>query len=311
MSFAQTLSRNTPQALKDLVKSLSRSRRISRHLSSVLPATICVDVGASYYPHTRWHTFLSAPKVHWVAVEPNEANLAYLKNWSYPCRVTAFKTGLSRDGGPQTLHVTNVDSGSSLLPPVIAASMEHRFPNRDYFFPVKEKTIETTTLEQVVRDQPDGAPVFVKLDTQGTELSILQGAAALFRERRIVGIEMESTLLAEPIMEGAGKFWQACQYLESQSFELLHIKPIQGPSQVARSGRPIQTFPNECDAVFALRQDVARQLPVESRVALLAFYVTNDLLDEALAMLERDRETADFLRRHGCQVSKLEAALRA
>ena len=250
-----------------------------------------VDVGASYYPHGKWLAFLNAPGTQWLAVEPNEANIAYVKSWAWPCQVSACTTGLSHEGGEQVLYVTNVDTGSSLLPPEITPSMKHRVTNLEYFFPVTERRIETLTLVQAMAGLSVTAPVFVKLDTQGTELSILQGAQTLFDAQRIVGIEME--------------------YMEQQGFELLHVKPIHAPRRSGRSRPQLHTFLNECDAVFALRLDVAAALAVEYRVNLLAFYLTNLFYEEGLSLLERDAEVAGFLRTQGCGVDALVATLKA
>lgn len=306
MSLGLAVRRLIPQSFKNFLRQGALPWRVAKLLSPYLPSTVCVDVGASYYPHGKWLLFLNAPKTQWLAVEPNEANIGYVKSWRWPSQVSACTTGLSRDGGMQTLYITNVDTGSSLLPPEIPASMKHRVTNLDYFFPVKERRIETLTLVKALDGLSPTAPVFVKLDTQGTELSILQGAQGLFDARRIVGIEMESTLLAQPLMKGSGKFWKACEYLEEQGFELLHLKPI---AAVSRTGR--NTYLNECDAVFALRQDIAAQLPVEYRASLLAFYLANLLYEEALSVLLRDAGTAEFLRRQGCHLDELLSILQA
>lgn len=309
MSLAALIRRAVPASLKSWVRSRSSSGRIGGALSPYLPATICVDVGASHYPHVKWAVFLNSRNTSWLAVEPNEANIGYTKNWRWPSRIATCTTGLSREGGQKTLYVTNVDTGSSLLPPVIPEGMTHRIRNLDYFFPVTERQIDTLTLVQALDGLPADAPVCVKLDTQGTELSILQGAQSLFDSHRIVGLETEATLLAQPLMQGSGKFWEVCRYLEEQGMELLHIKPI---SAAARNGAPARTFHtylNECDAVFALRPDVAAKLQVEFRICLLAFYATNLFFEEALALLERDPEVCDHLRRQGCDLDLLQGML--
>mgnify|MGYP003110206671 CR=1 FL=1 len=311
MSLGLTVRRLIPQSVKNFLRQRTLAWRVSKLLSPYLPVAVCVDVGASYYPHGKWLQFLNAPRTQWLAVEPNEASIAYIKSWSWPCQVSACTTGLSRQGGTQTLYVTNVDTGSSLLPPEILPSMKHRVSNLDYFFPVTERRIETLSLVQAIAGLSVAAPVFVKLDTQGTELSILQGAQSLFDGRRIVGIEMESTMLAQPLMKGSGKFWQACEYLESQGFELLHVKPIHAPCRAGRSKALQHTYLNECDAVFALRPDVAAELSVDHRTSLLAFYLTNLFYEEALSLLERDAGVADFLRHQGCSVDALVDTLKA
>lgn len=310
MSLDLALRRLIPQSFKNFLRQRTLPWRVSKLLSPYLPAAVCVDVGASYYPHGKWLMFLNAPRIQWLAVEPNEANIAYVKSWGWPSQVFVRNSGLSCEGGVQTLYVTNVDTGSSLLPPEITQSMKHRVTNLNYFFPVTERAIDTLTLEQALVGLSVTSPVFVKLDTQGTELSILQGAQHLFNGRRIVGVEMESTLLAQPVMKGSGKFWEACGYMEQQGFELLHVKPIHAPRSARRSRPQSYTFLNECDAVFALRPDVAAVLAVEYRVSLLAFYLTNLFYDEALSLLDRDAEVADYLRAQGCSVNALLSTLK-
>ena len=309
MSLGLALRRAIPQSLKNRLRQFSAPWRLSALLSPYLPPAVCIDVGASYYPHAKWLMFLNSPEVRWIAVEPNEANLGYVRSWAWPCRVSICTTGLSQEGGSQTLYVTNVDTGTSLLMPDIGPAMQHRITNLDYFFPVRERQIETITLERVQQDLPQDLPVFVKLDTQGTELSILQGASALFDARRIVGIELESTLQAQPIMKGAGKFWQACAYLEERGFELLHVKPIHAVGRTGRGRARSLRYLNECDAIFAVRQDVARGLPVAHRASLLAFYLTNAFHEEGLCLMDADKELCALLAARGCPIDRLRASL--
>jgi FkbM family methyltransferase len=255
--------------------------------------------------------FLESPHTRWIAVEPNQANIEYVRHWKWQSSVSTCTVGLSETGGPQTLYITNVDSGSSLLEPIIPASMSRRWRNLEYFFPVRRQQIETLTLPQALAGVAGELPIFIKLDTQGTELSILRGAERLLSARRVIGIEMEATLLAQPIMQGAGKLWQACEYLEGLGFELIHVKPIYGPSRHG-SGRPRNlTFLNECDAVFALRPDIAATLTAAARALLLAFYMCNRLFEQALALLEEDRAVAEHLKERGCDLKRLAAAIRA
>lgn len=310
MSLLSAIKRAVPEPVKQLARSTRPEYRLARVLSRHLPNVTCIDVGASYYPHIKWRVLLESPRTHWVAVEPNEANIGYVRSWVYPSQVEAVTTGLSEHGGTQTLYITHVDSGSSLLEPVIAPSVKHRVLDLDYFFPLRKVQIDTLTLADVIARSPADSPVFVKLDTQGTELSILRGAAPYLEQRRIVGIEMEATLLAQPVMSGAGKFWEACGYLEDQGFELLHVKPIPG---LSRFGKPVSRgnrYLNECDAVFALRRDIAATLPVNARTALGAFYLCNHLFEEAYALLEEDDEVRESLRASGCDTAALMTLLR-
>lgn len=311
MNLRRVINSLLPRSLKTFLRRRKISWRLATELRSGLPNTLCVDVGASYYPHTKWLVFLNSPNTQWLVVEPNTANLGYVKSWTWPCQIDQYPTGLSRDGGKQTLYVTNVDSGSSLLPPEIPEGMRHRVSNLDYFFPVFEKEIETITLAQAVATYPVDAPIMVKLDTQGTELSILMGAHSLFENHRIIGIEMESTLLATPVMKGSGRFWQACEFLEAQGFELLHIKPIAASPRIGRVRHGTNTYLNECDAVFAVRPDIAALLPVQHRVALFGFYLTYQFYEEGLSLLERDVTVRKYLEARGVSPEELKGMLKA
>jgi FkbM family methyltransferase len=295
---------------RNIKRRIGPEAAIAVQLARLLPEIVCVDVGASYFPHAAWHVYLESPRVRWVAVEPNEANLGYLKSWPWPCHVTACTTGLSREGGPKTLHVTAVDSGSSLLEPVIAPSMKHRIRNLGYFFPLRRVLIDTLTLASVIDGQSTKAPVVVKLDTQGTELEILLSAEDALAARRIVGIEMESTLLADPVMRSSGKFWHACRELEALGFELLHLRPIEGVSLLGKTMASGRRYVNECDAVFALRRDVLATLPIDHRLAALAFYATNRFHEETIALIDDDVEVATALRAGGADLRALLALLR-
>jgi FkbM family methyltransferase len=302
-------SRFATAVISRLRRPFAANTRLAKVLSNHLPPSVCVDVGASYYPHRKWDLFIRSPATRWIAVEPNFANADYVRTWPWRSTATLCPTGLSREGGKQKLHVTNVDSGSSLLPPVIPQSMMHRVRNHDYFFPVRELEIDTLTLMQVVDGVGGDAPVFVKLDTQGTELSILQGAEPLLRGHRIAGIELESTMLAQPIMQGSGKFWQVCQYLEDLGYELLHVKPIHGGSRFGKSSLKGLGFLNECDSAFALRRDVALQMPPGTRAGLLVFYLSYRLFEEALSLLDDDAGMAGLLRDLGCDIASLRSTI--
>lgn len=273
-----------------LLKSLSSSYRtkntIANKVALVLPRIVCIDVGASYYPHPNWEVFRRSPNTQWIAVEPNAENLFYLKNWSWPSRPISVEKGLSELGGKQTLYVTNIDSGSSLLEPVIEASMVHRVLSLDYFYPLKKVAIDTMTLQQVIDQTNDlKSPISIKLDTQGSEFSIILGLNPIVLETRVFCVEIENTLLAQPIMKDATPFYTVFGFFEARGFELVHLKPI--PINAPSTARKLQgkTVLNECDAVFLLRPDIAKKRDLNTQLALLGAYITYSLYGEALSLL--------------------------
>jgi FkbM family methyltransferase len=273
--------------------------------------TNCVDVGASYYPHTSWWLFLGSSNSNWVAVEPNEKNLTYLKQWPWNAKSRAVVMGLSEPGGRQTLHLTNVDSGSSLLEPVIPPSMKHRLgeAGESYFFPVTKVDIETRTLHSVITEMGD-FPTVVKLDTQGSELSILKSAVNESTTAGIVGIEIECSLLSDPLYKDSPRLWEVALYLEKCGFELIGLDVFPRRSTSKKISSSPKQVVNECDAIFARRRDLMLENSIESRAALLAFYVTNNLYQEALICLQSDELLCEYLEGRGLIAERLLTTLR-
>src|SRR5207253_2824711 len=58
--------------------SFAPEQRLLRSTAKILPPMVCVDVGASYYPHPAWEVFRRSPRTTWLAVEPNSKNTQYL-----------------------------------------------------------------------------------------------------------------------------------------------------------------------------------------------------------------------------------------
>ena len=282
-----------------------------RGLQDVLPVTNCVDVGASYYPHTSWWLFLGTSNSNWTAVEPNEKNLTYLKKWPWKAKSRAVVKGLSEHGGIQVLNLTNVDSGSSLLEPVIPPSMKHRLgeAGETYFFPVTKVDIDTRTLQSVMTEMGD-YPTVVKLDTQGSELSILKSAVNESTPTRIVGIEIECSLLAESLYKNSPRLWEVALYLEKFGFELIGLDVLPRRSTSKKISRSPKLLVNECDAIFSRRLDSIMEDSIESRAALLAFYITNNFYQESLLCLQADAPLCDYLEGRGLSVAKLLTTLR-
>lgn len=111
-----------------------------------------------------------------------------------------------------TLHVTTKPGYSSLFPPDPA--VVGRYAKAANFRVVAEVPIDVVPLDGVV---PGQAPVtLVKVDTQGTELDILESAPALLRRTAAVLVETEF----EPLYSGQPLFGDVDRYLRSHGFRL-------------------------------------------------------------------------------------------
>jgi len=278
---------------RNLVPAKRLSDKISRQSALLASGTVGIDVGASYFPHVHWEAIRQCSKSCWIAIDPNSQNLLYLNNWHelYECSLISIPLGLASSNGQQTLHVTNIDSGSSLLKPLIN---DDWIPRSDpsYFFPVKLAPVECLCLETLFNDYSKDfaeSPFWIKLDTQGSELSILRGLSKQKYLDNVVLIETECTLQRIPIMEGAGKFGDLLNTLEPLGFELASLDPFMSAvPKVPYRGLKARGILNECDAVFILSPSYAlKNRPLNHNLSLVSAYLSYSLYHEASSHILR------------------------
>jgi FkbM family methyltransferase len=258
--------------------------KVRRSVARELTDVVCIDLGASYFPHTRWLTFLEAPGIEWVAVDPMGQNLSYEQSWPWQCKLQTLATAVSGSGGERILYRTNIDSGSSLLRPhpkdYFSDSYRLDEGSRNYMFPITEVPVSTATLNDIV-GMHSSRYVMLKMDTQGSELEILQGSSDLLDDHRVLLIEIETSLLVERRYEGAPSFWEVSRWLVENDFEILRVFP----------GRPdARKIDSEADIVFALRRELVLEEELSARAALYAAYLSYGLSFEADDLLRVDGE---------------------
>lgn len=144
-----------------------------------------IDVGARGGVHS-----LVAPLAKSVAVlgfEPDlpacdemNAMMARDKTWA---RGLCLPTALADREGPATLHLCAAPTNHSLLP--INGEFVTRY-RMDKFAQTGSFALNTERLDTVLANRPASEPIwgeFIKIDTQGTEYEILQGARRTLAER--------------------------------------------------------------------------------------------------------------------------------
>jgi FkbM family methyltransferase len=277
-----------------------RYSRIERLFKKITPQSLVIDIGASYFPHGEWKLFLESEACLWILIDPNSESLAYSEKWRYPSSHEKIPMAVGGIDSKRDFFITNVPTGSSLFKPKIPEGMRHRISPvvNDYFFPYETTSIEIKSLSSVIARWDIGQPRILKLDTQGSELEILQGVSDWIKKNFLIGVEVEASLLATPLYESVPKFHMVQAWLEDQGFELLAIDVIN-----AGFDKGHVTYPHECDAVFALRPDIASDLPIDGKLMLLCFYITNKLYQEALRFIINDVELYKYIDSAGYTVS--------
>jgi len=90
------------------------------------------------------------------------------------------------DGATHTLYINNDDATSSLFP--LDHESNSRFNHISTLETVRTERVDTHPLDDVL---PAGPVDFLKLDVQGAELMVLQGASATLRRAAVVHCEVE------------------------------------------------------------------------------------------------------------------------
>jgi len=89
---------------------------------------------------------------------------------------------------------------------------------------MEDVQLPMTTLDSVVLDRGEvRGPDFLSLDTQGSELDILNGASRLL-DTTILAVQSEVEL--QPLYEGQPLFGDICRFLAQHNFDLVNMREI-------------------------------------------------------------------------------------
>jgi FkbM family methyltransferase len=129
----------------------------------------------------------------------------------------ALNVALSDIEGTTEINLAGNSLSSSLLD-MLPAHAESA-PESSY---VGRETIETRRLDGLLPTlAPPGTATYLKIDTQGFELKVLQGAGEALRQ--IDTLELELSLV--PLYEGAPLFADMLAWLAARGYELVGLEP--------------------------------------------------------------------------------------
>ena len=178
-----------------------------------------VDVGGRGSAVPQLRHFASV--AHYYACEPDLQEAARLTTTltdESPWRsVTVITEAIAARDGKAQLHLTASPGMSSLLPPDLEVA--ERFCLGHRFQVMSTTTVPTLTLDEAARRYRFRDACFLKLDTQGTELEILQSGPATVRS--VVGIYVETNF--QPFYKGQALFADVDAHLRGQGFSLFGL----------------------------------------------------------------------------------------
>lgn len=210
-----------------------------------------IDIGARGGAHDMVEPLAALTGV--LGFEPDAAECARLlanpevtAPWS--C-IELEPIALADKAGNATLHLLSAATNHSLLPPNEAFTARY---NMVKWQVVGTEALPTVTLDSVLFGKRAQTPFwgeFLKLDTQGTEYEILQGATRTLAERSVAVI---TEVAFCELYRGQKLFSEVEQLLRAQGFSFYGFMPIHGRSrkQLDKRGSVTAERALYTDAVF-------------------------------------------------------------
>ncbi len=256
-----------------------------------------VDIGGRGSAFPPLNTLASF--AHYFVSEPDAPEAERLRKQialDAPWRaVTVMAEAIAARRGEADLYVTRKPGMSSLLEPDVGVT--RRFCGAKAFGVVSTMKVPTLPLDEAAAHYGFADAAFLKVDTQGTELEILQSGSRLVSQS-LLGIHTES--LFQPFYKGQSLFADVDRYLRQQGFALFSLSR----TALRRSGyqeslysRRVVTWAHclylrEPETLIAahsetVRRDVARLL------GLALAFQHYDLAFEIAALARRNHLLAD------------------
>ena len=175
--------------------------------TAVHPGSHCIDIGANIGCHTLVMADLCGSSGRVLAVEPSSSIRARLERnlaLNLITHVSVVPCALSSNSGQTaTLHIPAADQENQGAASLFSAHLEGA---------TLTETVPLRTLDEVVKEAGWARCDFIKMDVEGSELSVLKGATRILKDYR-------PTLVFEynpDAWKAAGASWTECVALLSR-----------------------------------------------------------------------------------------------
>jgi FkbM family methyltransferase len=153
--------------------------------SYLQPGQVAVDIGCHKGAYTYWMRRRVGPSGAVYAFEPQPKQVAYLRSAFHAMRyhnVSVIPMAVSDTCGKLPLHLPH-GAGQTHAASLEAWSAEHGARSCSILHPPSSTLVEVTTLDSFFANQ-DRAPNFLKIDVEGHELAVLEGARHTLESHR-------------------------------------------------------------------------------------------------------------------------------
>lgn len=188
---------------------IKRSSWSYKHLQQILPPVkTVVDVGAGYGTHELYKAF---PQAEHILIEPLQEYEPYLKKVLSHYRSNLIVTAVGAQDGIATIHV-EPDR-------LVKSSIYTRTSLTTTNLSTQHRSVPLTTLDRLCASHKWAKPYGLKLDTEGFELEVVQGASQILQETLFVIAEVS---VAKRFTEGY-HFAEFIKAMEQAGFYLVDI----------------------------------------------------------------------------------------
>jgi FkbM family methyltransferase len=174
-----------------------------------------VDVGALGGIDHRWAKFTSS--YEGILFEPDPREYEILRSSSSK-NLLVLNSALSNSPATIDFNLCNLPGRSSVYLPNI--DFLSRFSDVSSYEVIREIRIETDTLDNQLTKNGIAEIDFIKIDTQGYELPILQGSVGYLDN--VIGLELEVEFA--PLYKNQPLFNEVDSFVREKGFELFDIK---------------------------------------------------------------------------------------
>ncbi|MFA5392879.1 MAG: FkbM family methyltransferase [Candidatus Ratteibacteria bacterium] len=181
------------------------------------------DAGAGGGAESCWDVY--GNQLHLIGFEPDAEECKRLnrlakKNTPAKRKEEYYPIALYRDKGVYTLHISQNKVASSLFP--INQDFVSRFPHDSPGAIVGSAQIKTTDIDSFLKENEIGHLDFMKVDVEGAELALFEGAKNLLSES-LLGLSVE--VFFHPYHTGRPLFGDIDRYLRQFGFILFDLQP--------------------------------------------------------------------------------------
>jgi len=232
---------------------------------------LLLDIGAAGGINKRWE--IISNNLSTSLVEPNIDNAKILENKGYDVIKNCF---YKEDNKELILYETREKYCSSLLQP--NKYYLSKFFNSARFNIINKIKVTSTTIDKEFKNSK--IPNFIKIDTEGSELEILNGAKLSLND--VMGIEIECVF--NELRVSQPQFYEIKKFLEKYNFEFIDFLHI---TRWEKNKQRSFGIPQITDCLFfkkpeSIFNDFKNQLINEKilcqYLALLAIYNRSDIL---------------------------------